>query len=257
MATPITHNDLYARTERLGLWGLLAHWDELSQEPWLPRLIELEESERKQWSLQRRLASARIGAFKPLADFDWNWPKEIHRELIESLFTFRFIEEASNVILVGPNGVGKSMVAQNLAYQALLKGHTVRFTTASDMLNDLSAQDGNLALQRRLSLYSRPSLLVIDEVGYLSYDNRHADLLFEIISRRYQKKSLVVTTNKSFSEWNEVFPNASCVVALIDRLVHQAEITQIVGESYRRKEAKDRAIKRHQLQNVKSKRTKN
>lgn len=254
--TTSSTNDLRTRAERLGLWGLLAHWDEVAEEPWIARLLDIEEAARKQRSLQRRLSSARIGPLKPMADFDWNWPKEVNRELIESLFTFHFLADTANVILVGPNGVGKSMIAQNLAYQALLHGHTVRFTTASEMLNDLSAQDGNLALQRRLSLYSRPALLVIDEVGYLSYDNRHADLLFEIISRRYQKKSLVVTTNKSFSEWNEVFPNASCVVALIDRLVHHAEITQIVGESYRRKEAKERGVKRTKQQEEKSKRPK-
>ena len=87
----------------------------------------------------------------------------------------------------------------------------------------------------------RPDLLVVDEVGYLSYSNRHADLLFELISRRHEKKSTLITTNKSFSEWSEVFPNASCVVAMIDRLVHHAEIIAIKGESYRRKEAQERA----------------
>ena len=100
---------------------------------------------------------------------------------------------------------------------------------------------GNSTLQRRLRHYARPQLLVIDEVGYLSYSNRHADMLFQLVSRRYQNKSTLITTNRAFGEWNEVFPNAACVVSLVDRLVHNAEIVAIEGESYRLKEARDRA----------------
>lgn len=107
-----------------------------------------------------------------------------------------------------------------------------------------AGQDGDIALKRRLALYTRPSLLVIDEIGYLSYSNRHADLLFEIINRRYELKSTIITTNRPFSEWNEVFPNAACVVSIIDRLVHHAEIVQIDGESFRLKEAKEQAQRR-------------
>ncbi len=140
--------------------------------------------------------------------------------------------------------MGKSTIARNIAYQAVLAGHTVRFTSAAQMLNELAAQDGDHALRRRLALYARPRLLVIDEVGYLSYSNRHADLLFEIVSRRYEEKSTLITTNRPFSEWNEVFPNAACVVSLIDRLIHHAEIIPIEGESFRLKEAKERAAKR-------------
>ena len=208
------------------------------------KLIEYEEVERKHRSLQRRISQSRIGRFKPMADFDWRWPKKIDRATIEELFTFKFLDEAVNVVLVGPNGVGKSMIAQNLVYQSLLRGHTARFITASEMLNDLASQDGIMGLQRRLRFYSQPHLLVVDEVGYLSYGNRQADLLFEIVTRRYQKKSIIMTTNKPFAEWNGVFPNSACVVALIDRLVHKAEILQIDGASYRLKEAKERADKR-------------
>ena len=126
------------------------------------------------------------------------------------------------------------------------EGHTVLFTTAAEMLNILAAQDGDIALRRRLRYYAQPTLLVIDEVGYLSYSNRHADLLFEIISRRYEEKSVLITTNRPFSEWGEVFPNAACVVSLVDRLVHNAEIIQIKGDSYRLKEAKERDLQRKQ-----------
>ena len=129
-----------------------------------------------------------------------------------------FLEETANAILVGPNGVGKSTIARNIAHQAVLAGHTVLCTSAAQMLNELAAADGDNALRRRLALYARPRLLLIDEIGYLSYSNRHADLLFEIVSRRYQEKSTLVTTNRPFAEWGEVFPNAACVVSLVDRL---------------------------------------
>ena len=136
------------------------------------------------------------------------------------------------------------MIAQNLAHQAALVGHTVLFTSASTMLNELAAQDSGSSLRRRLKCYVKPTLLCVDEVGYLSYDTRHADLLFEVITQRYQQRSTIITTNKSFEEWNDVFPNAACVVTLIDRLIHKAELIQIEGESYRLKEAKERALKR-------------
>ncbi len=158
--------------------------------------------------------------------------------------TLSFIGDASNAVFVGPNGVGKSTVAQNIAHHAVLQGYTVLFTTAAQMLNELAAVDGDMALRRRLKYYAQPQLLVIDEVGYLSYGNRHADLLFEIINRRYEERSTIVTTNRPFSEWGEVFPSASCVVSLIDRLIHHAEIISFDAESYRMKEAKERAGKR-------------
>lgn len=239
-----TDDSLMDRARRLGLWGLLAHWDEVKDAPWLLPFIEWEEQERQQRSLERRIKNSHIGRFKPMADFDWDWPEQIDRVQVEELFTFRFIEELANVILIGPNGIGKSMIAQNLAYQSLLRGHTVLFTTAAKMLGDLVTKDTSTSLQRRLGYYCRPSVLAIDEVGYLSYDNRHADLLFEVVTRRYTEKSTIITTNKIFSEWNDVFPNAACVVTLIDRLIHKSEIIEIKGESYRLKEAKERAVKR-------------
>jgi DNA replication protein DnaC len=236
-----TMNDLLMQRARaLKLHGLLAHWEEIAQSPWVESLIQWEEQERARRGLERRLKGAHLGRFKPLADFDWQWPSQCDRQAVEELMHLGFIEETANAVLVGPNGVGKSTIARNIAYQAVLAGHTVRFTSAAQMLNELAAQDGDNALRRRLALYARPRLLVVDEVGYLSYSNRHADLLFEIVSRRYEEKSTLITTNRPFSEWNEVFPNAACVVSLIDRLIHHAEIIPIEGESFRLKEAKER-----------------
>jgi DNA replication protein DnaC len=245
MTTTTTTNDaLKARAKALKLHGLLAHWDEVGETDWLEPLIRWEEEERARRGLQRRLSNARLGRFKPLADFDWHWPKQCDRQAVEELMRLTFLSEPANAVLVGPNGVGKSTIARNIAHQAVLAGHSVLFTNAAAMLNELAAQDGDNALRRRLALYARPRLLVIDEIGYLSYSNRHADLLFEIVSRRYEEKSTLITTNKPFAEWNQVFPNASCVVSLVDRLVHHAEIIAIEGESYRLKEAKERSEKR-------------
>jgi DNA replication protein DnaC len=239
--TKTTDDELRAALRRLGLYGLLAHWEEVRDKDWLPRVIDCEQTERQRRSLERRLGSAGLQTFKPMVDFDWQWPKKIDRAAVEELFTLDFLTEIANVVLIGPNGTGKTMIAKNLAHLALLRGHTARFTTASAMLNDLTAQDSASALHRRLRHYCRPSILVVDELGYLSYNARSADLLFEVVTRRYQQRSTIITTNKVFADWKEVFPNAASVVALIDRLVHRAEIITIEGESYRFKEARERA----------------
>jgi len=232
------------RAKALHLHGLVAHWTEIATAPWLASLIGWEEQERQRRSLERRLQAAHIGPFKPVCDFDWTWPRRCDHAALEALMALDFLREAANVVLIGPNGVGKSMWAQNLAHQAILQGATVLFTTAGQMLGELAALDSDSGLRRRLRHYAAPDLLVIDEVGYLSYGNRHADLLFELVSRRYQTKSTLVTTNRPFAEWHEVFPNAACVVSLVDRLIHNAEVIAIDGDSYRLKEAKERTEQR-------------
>ena len=180
------------RARALGLHGLIAHWDEVGECDWLPALIAWEEEERRARSLKRRLADARLGDFKPLADFNWDWPRRCDRMAVEDLMGLDFLKEAANVVLVGPNGVGKSTIAANIAHRAVLDGHTVRFATAASMLGELAAIDSDTMLQRKLRFYARQQLLVIDEVGYLSYSNRHADLLFSIVSSRTQQNSTII-----------------------------------------------------------------
>jgi DNA replication protein DnaC len=251
---PNIPDTLKSRVQRLALHGLLAHWAEVADKPWVAELCAYEERERHRRSLERRLRYARIGAFKAMADFDWSWPKKIDKDTALDLLSLGFVEEGVNAILLGPNGVGKTMLLRNIAHQAVLRGHTVRFTTASDMLSDLAAQESSAALKRRLRRYCQPKLLCIDEVGYLSYDGRYADLLFEVVTRRYEgPRSIVLSTNKPFSEWSQVFPNAACVVTLVDRLLHRSEILAIEGDSFRLKEATERAAAKAKSRNTKRK----
>ena len=161
------------------------------------------------------------------------------------MLSLAFVGEAANIVVIGPNGLGKTMLLKNLVHQAILHGYSARFTLASDMLHDLAAQDSTVALARRLRRYTRCAVLAIDEVGYLSYDARYADLLFEVVTRRYElQRPILLTTNKAFGEWNQVFPNAACVVALVDRLLHRAEIVSLEGKSYRFKEAQERTARK-------------
>ena len=238
--TDINPAELKPRLKALGLFGLIACWEHIADKPWLQEVLAIEERERKKRSLERRLRHSRVASFKPMADFDWEWPKKIDREAIDELFTLAFVKSGHNSVLVGPNGVGKTMILKNVAHQAVVRGHNVRFATASDMLADLAAQESSAALARRLRRYTMPHLLCVDEVGYLSYDSRYADLLFEVVTRRYDaQKPVLLSTNKAFSEWSEVFPHAACVVTLVDRLIHRAEVIEIEAESYRLKEAKE------------------
>jgi DNA replication protein DnaC len=245
----MTTDLLKKRAELLGLIGILAHWETIQHADWLESLLSWEEVERSRRGLERRLSGAHLKKFRPITEFDWDWPKKCDRQLIEELMTTSFLKEASNVIFCGPSSVGKTMLAKNIAWQAILNGHRALFVTAGKMLTDLNAEQGDAALRRHIQRYLSPHLLVIDEVGYLSYSNRSADLLFEIISGRYQEKSTIITTNIPFTEWNTVFPNAACVVSLIERLVHNAEIINIEAESFRLKEATERQARRAEERN--------
>ncbi len=209
----------------------------LSPTQLLEHIVQLESDERARRSLERRTLRSRLGRFKPMADFDWSWPKSIDRPLVESLLRLDFLKDARNVVLLAAQGLGKTMIAQNLAHEALRSGYSVLFTTASQLLLDLGSRDSSRALESRLRHYARVGLLIIDELGYLSYDARNADLLFQLVNLRYEKRSLVLTTNQAFSDWPTIFPNASCATALIDRVIHHCDIVSIEGDSYRRREA--------------------
>lgn len=245
--------DLTPRLQALGLTALADNLDDIialvTKKRWsfmqaLEHVVELEEKERSRRGLERRTRRSRLERFKPMADYDWNWPKLIDRALIESVLRLDFLEAKRNVVLVAPQGLGKTMIAKNIAHQAVLAGHTALFITAADLLLDLGKQESSRALERRLRYYAGITLLIIDEIGFLAFDNRNADLLFQIVSKRYEKKSLVLTTNLLFRDWHTIFPNATCATALIDRVVHHADVISIQGQSYRAREAEKDAQRR-------------
>jgi len=232
-ATAADFNDFISRAIKQR-WSPVQLLEEISR-------IEIEEKASR--NLAHRISVARLGRFKPIADFDWNWPKKIDRALIEGMLTLQFIPEARNLVLLGSNGLGKTMIAKNIAHQALLAGHTVLFRTASEIISDLSCES-RTTLRNKLNLYGRVSLLCIDEVGYLSYDASAADLLYEVVNRRYEQGSILITTNRAFKDWNVVFPHATSIATMLDRLMHHAEMTVIEGDSFRLRESETESVAR-------------
>jgi DNA replication protein DnaC len=230
---------LGVRVSREALLALIAHatTSRLSPVQTFEELGAVARRERDQRNLAARAKAATIGAFKPIERFDWNHPRAIPRELVEELSTLDFVSKGHNVLFRGPSGVGKTMLAQNLGMLALQRGFTVRFTTLSAALADLLKQESLPALERRLRKYTAPSLLVLDEIGYLPCTRQSADLLYNIIRRRHENRSLVLTTNLPFKQWGTVFPGAACVSALVDRFVQHCHVIDIDADSWRQKEA--------------------
>jgi DNA replication protein DnaC len=226
------------RAQSEALRALIAHLTKSRASPaqTLEQLVTLERRERDERNLARRTRSATLGAITPMDRFDWNHPRSIDRSLYELLLDLSFLSRAENVLFRGQSGVGKTMLAQNLALGALQRGHSVRFTTLAEALADLSRQESLPALERRLRRYTHVDLLVLDELGYLPCDNRSADLLYNIISRRHEKRSTVITTNLAYRLWGAVFPGAACVAALIDRFAQHCHVVDIDADSWRNPE---------------------
>jgi len=241
-------DDLTERLRRLGLRvgrdalsAFLAHVHKsrLGPTETVEQLADLEERARVAVNLQRRTRFACLGPFKTLDRFDWNHPEKIDRVLIERLVGLEFVDRGENVLLKGGSGLGKTMIAQNLAQAALTAGFTVRFSTLAAALADLLGQESMPAFERRLRRYTSPDLLVLDELGYLPCDSRAADILYNIISRRHEQRSTIITTNLGFKQWGTTFPGAACVVALVDRFAQHCHRVEILGESWRNKHQLD------------------
>jgi DNA replication protein DnaC len=250
--TTTPSNSLPAQLQQIGLRALPADLDDFlaraAKSRWSPRqileqLAQEEIAERSRRSLERRLRLSGVKRFKPMADFEWNWPTKIERDVIERALTLDFLSENRNLVLVGRNGLGKTMIAQNLCHAAVMAGYSVVFRSAGALLEELHRQSPE-GRRYKLRKYANVGLLCIDEVGYLSFDDKAADLLYEVVNRRYERKPVVLTTNRPFKEWNEVFPNATCIVTLLDRLLHHAEVTVIEGESYRVRESEQETAAR-------------
>jgi DNA replication protein DnaC len=242
---PIPSNSLPDQLRRVGLSATAHNLDDFvaraTQQRWSPRqcleqIAQAESLAQKERSLERRLQQAKLGRFKPMADFDWSWPKKIDRDLLERALSLDFLADHRNLILIGTNGLGKTMIAKNIAFAALQSGFSVLFRNAPDLIADLSCDSPQLR-RRKFQFYSRPQLLCVDEVGYLTYDAHAADLLYEIINRRYEQRSLLITTNRPFQDWNLIFPSATSIATTLDRLTHHADITLLDGASYRVRES--------------------
>jgi DNA replication protein DnaC len=208
---------------------------------YLSELIKEESNLKKDRTIQRRIRMARFPVVKTLDLFDWSWPKKINKPQIQNLFRLKFIENQTNVVFIGGVGLGKTHLASALGYQACLKGHTVLFTSAIDSINNLISSQKTGKLKQELKKYLNPDLLIMDELGYLPIDNKGADLLFQVISQRYEQGSVVITTNRVFKEWPKIFNNDSTLTsALLDRLLHHVEATLIEGDSYRMKDVSEK-----------------
>jgi len=235
--------------EQLGALRLLTiqeHYaalaSEAAQKQWthvdyLARLIEGEAQRRQELAIQRRIAAARFPCIKTLDQFDWNWPKKINRTQVQNLFRLAFLPEKANVVFMGGVGLGKSHLASALGYAACLAGHSVLFTTAVDIINTLTAAQAAYRLKAELKRLLAPRILCVDEVGYLPIDKTGADLLFQVISQRYERGSIVLTTNQPYKHWARIFNNDSTLTsAVLDRLLHHADTVIIEGKSYRMKD---------------------
>src|SRR5580704_14250159 len=231
-----TKNNLAAQLQQIGLCAIPQNLDDFlargTKARWslymlLEELYRAEAQERSRRSLERRLRLATLKKFKPMADFEWNWTTKIERDIIERTLSLDFLQEARNLVLVGRNGLGKTMIAQNICHAAVLNGHSVLFRTAPAILEDLQRENPETR-RRKLRTYANTDLLCI----------------YEVINRRYERKSIIVTTNRVFKEWNEVFPNATCIATMLDRLLHHADVTVIEGESYRVRESEQEAARR-------------
>ncbi|MBT4819001.1 MAG: ATP-binding protein [Lentisphaerae bacterium] len=203
----------------------------------IARLVDGENEARKGRAVERRLRSAKLPMDRTLEDFDWQWPKAINRDQIRHLFSLDFMRHRTNVVFIGTVGLGKTHIASALGRKACERGYTVLFTQAVDIINTLAAAQGQHNFRTVLRRYTRPDLLVIDELGYLPVDHIGAELLFQVLGKRYEQAPTVVTTNRPYKEWAITFANdAMLTSAVLDRVIHHCETVIIEGESYRMKD---------------------
>jgi len=244
--SPATSERVQEQLTYLKLPFIREHFESLAKEAaqahrghvdYLAGLVEGEALDRQQRAIVRRIRQARFPVIKTLDSFQWTWPRKINRLQVQNLFRLKFVEDKANVIVLGGVGLGKTHLATALGYAACLKGHSVLFATAVDVINTLAAAQNAGRLKQELNKYLKPTLIILDEIGYLPIDKTGADLLFQIISKRYEQGSIVLTSNRVFKKWPEIFNNdATLTSALLDRLLHHAETVLIEGKSYRMKD---------------------
>lgn len=221
------------------------HYDELAKQAatqqwshvdYLTTLTQGEADLRRDRATQNRIRQARFPVIKTLDQFRWDWPTVINRMQVQNHFSLGFIKDKANLIYLGGVGLGKTHLATALGYTACLQGYSVLFTSAIDVINTLSATKISGRLKQEIKKYTKPSLLILDELGYLPIDKAGADLLFQVISLRYEQGSILITSNRAYKEWPKIFNHDSTLTsAILDRLLHHAETVVIEGKSFRMK----------------------
>lgn len=244
--TPSDLTRLDAQLNRLQLHHIQSHYQTVATQAaeqqrshldYLAQLVDGEATTRENRSIERRIKHARFPVLKSLDNFQWSWPKKINRPHIQNLFRLAFVATQTNIVLIGNVGVGKTHLAIALGHTACLNGHSVLFTTAVDIINTLAAAQAAGQLKREFHRYLKPAVLIVDELGYLPIDKHGADLLFQIISQRYERAPIVITTNRAYKHWSQIFNNDSTLTsAILDRVLHHAETVIIEGQSFRMKD---------------------
>ncbi|MBO0836646.1 MAG: IS21-like element helper ATPase IstB, partial [Actinobacteria bacterium] len=246
MEEPVTPSDLNrldTQLERLRLPHIKSHYQDLATKAahkqlshlaYLAELIEGEAGVRESRAIERRIRKARFPVLKTMDDFQWGWPKKINRLQIQNLFRLAFIADNINAVLISNVGLGKTHIALALGHAACVAGHSVLFTTAVDIINSLAAAQSAGTLKRELGRYLKPRLLIVDELGYLPVDKLGAHLLFQVISQRYERAPMVITTNRAYKHWSQIFNNDTTLTsAILDRVLHHVDTVLIEGKSFR------------------------
>lgn len=244
--TSSDHSQLDSQLQRLHLQFIQSNYHALAHKAaerqhshldYLAQLVDGEFTMREMRSIERRIKNARFPVRKTLDDFQWSWPKKINRLQIQNLFRLHFIATRTNVVLIGNVGLGKTHLSVALGHAACVSGHSVLFTTAIDIINTLAAAQSAGHLKREIRRYLKPAVLIIDELGYLPIDKLGADLLFQIISERYERAPIVITTNRAYKHWVQIFNNDSTLTsAILDRVMHHVDTVVIEGKSFRMKD---------------------
>ena len=214
--------------------------DNLSHQEFLSRLLSDESSAKFGRQTHNRIVQAKFPAVKTIDNFDFKHPTAIPKQKILHALDLSFLDQEGGLVFIGPTGVGKTHLAISLGYKAASAGVKTLYTRAVDMINHLIASQADHSLHKAMRSYSSPALLIIDEVGYLPFDKQGSDHFFNVISSRYEKGSVILTTNRPFKDWGKIFHDNTVAAAIIDRLAHHSEVIKIEGPSYR---IKDRKLK--------------
>ena len=246
-------NMLKSRLKNFKLSGMYSTIDErlsfakdkaLSYQEFLELLLEDEENSRRENSYKKKYSRAKLPCLKRIEDFDFSFQPDMDRSTVNDFATCQFIQERKNIIFIGKPGVGKSHISVGIAIKALLKGHSVLFAQVSEMLQALHQSKADNSYYKKLNYYIKPDLIILDELGFKKIPSYSADDFFEVISKRYEKGSVIITTNKNFEEWGNIFADNILASAIIDRIVHHSTVLKVNGKSYRTKNIKKEGRKK-------------